>query len=287
MSSARLSPTRSDASIRPDGRGKPPTNGRSRHSKMPWTRSAAPSSSRIPRRRRDFRRSPRGCGRVGRLRLQCHIRGVGIRCGGSVRQYEFRAIRSLGQGGARLRFEQRSEQAPVQRGSRRVCVQPLEQTVLYAGDVNFPRSFNATYLGETRAVDRNWRADRPRFYDGEIDITVRWTNTVSGSSVHAVIRNLAGVLDGTPFEYNGRDVYEIVISGMSVRLDSDRRMGYSTSSPTVRIRYFDVGRPDSRYFGTRTHEGKFVGYSIDGPVGVIGTWRLGAIKGAYGADLTP
>ena len=74
---------------------------------------------------------------------------------------------------------------------------------------------------------------------------------------------------------------------MRVSLDSDRRLGFSSVSPTVRIRYYDVGRPDSRYFGSRSHEGKFVGYSVDGPVGVIGTWRLGVIKGAYGADLAP
>ena len=164
---------------------------------------------------------------------------------------------------------------------------PLEQTAYSTGDPNFPRSFTATYLGQTRAVDRDWSADRPLFYDGEIDITVQWGNTASGSSVHAVVRDLAGTADGRPFEYNGYDVAEIVISGTRVTLDSDRRMGFSSSSPTVRIRYYDVGRPDSRYFGTRSHEGKFVGYSIDGPVGVIGTWRLGDIKGAYGADLAP
>ena len=164
---------------------------------------------------------------------------------------------------------------------------PLRQTAYSASDPNFPRSFTATYLGQTRAVDRQWSGDGPQFYDGEIDITVQWASTPAGSSVHAVIRDLAGIDDATPFEYNGHEVSEIVISGMNVRIDSDRRLEFSSVSPTVRIRYYDIGRLDSRYFGTRSHEGKFVGYSIDGPVGVIGTWRVGAIKGAYGADLVP
>ena len=90
---------------------------------------------------------------------------------------------------------------------------PLRQTAYSASDPNFPRSFTGTYLGQTRAVDRDWSADRPRFYDGEIDITVQWANSASGSSVHAVIRDLAGVADGRPFEYSGHDVAEIVISG--------------------------------------------------------------------------
>ena len=164
---------------------------------------------------------------------------------------------------------------------------PLRQSAYSASDPNFPRSFTATYLGQTRAVERSSSADRPQFYDGEIDITVQWGSTASGSSVHAVIRGLASIADGRAFEYNGYDVAEIVISGTRVSLDSDRRMGFSSLSPTVRIRYYDVGRAESRYFGSRSHEGKFVGYSINGPVGVIGTWRAGTIKGAYGADLAP
>ena len=119
---------------------------------------------------------------------------------------------------------------------------PIQQTAYSTGDPNFPRNFTATYLGQTRAVDRNWNGDRPQFYDGEIDVTVQWANNASGSQVHAVIRDLAGIIDGSPFVYNGYDVAEIVISGMVVSLDSERRIGFSSVSPTVRIRYYDFGQ---------------------------------------------
>ena len=164
---------------------------------------------------------------------------------------------------------------------------PLRQTNYSVSDPNFPRNFTATYLGETRAVDSTSNAGQTRFYDGEIEVSVQWSNTAAGSAVHAVIRDLATIADRSPFVYSGHDVSEIVISGMRVTVDANRRLGYSSFAPTVRIRYFDIGRTDSRYFGSRAHEGKFVGYSIDGPAGIIGTWRLGAIKGAYGADLAP
>ena len=164
---------------------------------------------------------------------------------------------------------------------------PLRQTAYSASDPNFASGITATYVGQTRAVDHGWSPDRPQFYGGEIDITVQWADRAPGSSVRAVVRNLASIGDGRPFKHSGSDVSEIVITGMRVSLDSDSRMGFSSVSPTVRIRYDDIGRPDSRYLGLRSHEGKFVGYGIDGPAGVIGTWRLGNIKGAYEADAAP
>ena len=157
---------------------------------------------------------------------------------------------------------------------------PLRQTAYSASDPNFPSGITATYVGQTRAVDHGWSPDRPQFYGGEIDITVQWADRAPGSSVRAVVRNLASIGDGRPFKHSGSDVSEIVITGMRVSLDSDSRMGFSSVSPTVRIRYEDIGRPDSRYLGLRSHEGKFVGYGIDGPAGVIGTWRLGQHQGS-------
>ena len=162
---------------------------------------------------------------------------------------------------------------------------PLEQAVYRSNDSIFPSNSRATYTGQTRAVHTD--SNQPLFYDGAISVTVEWGDFPDGSSVYTVIRDLVESSTGYPFVYNGFDVEEIVFSGMSTRTDSDRRVGFSSSSPTVRVRYFDISRRDSGFTGAKRHEGKFVGLSYYGPVGVIGTWELGDIKGAYGADLLP
>ena len=160
---------------------------------------------------------------------------------------------------------------------------PLGQTTYSAGDPNFPRNFTASYRGQTRAVDR--QSNGPRFYDGDVFLTVEWSNVGSGSAVHAVIRDLFEISDGSSWVHRGFDVEEIVLSGVRTRLDSDRRV-YFDSSPSIRIRYYDIGRPESGFSGGSTsHEGRFVGYSGAGPLGVIGVWALGDLKGAYSADL--
>ncbi len=161
----------------------------------------------------------------------------------------------------------------------------LEQAVYRASDQLFPANSTATYRGQTRAVDRE--SKDPVFYDGDITVTVEWGSSVNRSSVYAVIEDLARSSTGVPFTYNGLDVDQIVISGVSASTDSNRRVGFSSSSPAVRIRYESVARRDATVSGTRSHVGKFVGLSLTGPVGVIGTWELGDVKGAYGADFAP
>ena len=162
---------------------------------------------------------------------------------------------------------------------------PLEQTVYRSSDQHFPRNSRAIYVGQTQAVHTN--SDYPLFYDGTISVTVEWGDFPSGASVWAVIRDLVNSSNGDPFVHSGFDVEEIVFSGMSTSTDSDNQVGFSSSSPTVRIRYYDIARRESSFFGSKSHEGKFVGLRVDGPVGVIGTWELGDVKGAYGADYIP
>ena len=162
---------------------------------------------------------------------------------------------------------------------------PLEQAAYRANDPIFPRGLRATYQGETRAVHQN--SDEPIFYDGDIALTVEWGESPNGSSAYAVIRDLVESSSGDPFVHNGFDVEEIAFTGMSTNTDSGGRVGISSSFPAVRIRYFDLSRRESSFTGAKRHEAKFVGLSHDGPVSVIGTWELGDIKGAYGADLLP
>ncbi len=162
---------------------------------------------------------------------------------------------------------------------------PLDQVAYGVNDRNFPANSRATYVGQTRAVDRE--SNDPIFYDGEVSVTVEWGSSPTGSSVFAVITDLAKTSNGEPYLHDGFDVREIVFSGMSTRTDSSRRLGFSRTSPSVRIRYESVVRRDANFTGKRSHEGKFVGLSLNGPVALIGVWELGDIKGAYGAESEP
>ena len=78
-SSAPQSPIRSGAAIPPEGRREASDERAVETLQDALDALSSPIEIRgFPRRGRGFRRSSRKCGRVGRLRLQCHIRGVGI-----------------------------------------------------------------------------------------------------------------------------------------------------------------------------------------------------------------
>ncbi len=162
---------------------------------------------------------------------------------------------------------------------------PLQPTVFEPGDPNFPRNFVATYEGATRAVDSG--SSVPEYYDASVRISVDWDDTPQGSEVWAVISGMASLTDGDYFVHNDLAVAELRFTGMRVRLDSGDRVEFASSSPSVRVRYLDPFRTEASFSGTRRLEGKFLGASADGPIGLIGTWRLGDVIGAYGADLVP
>ena len=161
---------------------------------------------------------------------------------------------------------------------------PIGQTQYSSGDRNFPRNFTSNYVGRTVAVDPG--LDGSTFYTGDISLSVRWrSDSPSGSSVTSVIENLARADTGEPFLDAGFDVSHLIFDGASVELDSENRIGFRGTS-LVRVRYFDPGRRERSYSSGWT-EGKFVGYELSGPRGVIGVWDMGDIKGAFGADLAP
>ena len=51
---------------------------------------------------------------------------------------------------------------------------------------------------------------------------------------------------------------------------------FDSSRPSVRLHYLNSFQASTRWSGRSAHTGKFVGASRDGPLGVIGTWELGA-----------
>ena len=161
----------------------------------------------------------------------------------------------------------------------------IGQTAYSANDVNFPSGFTSNYYGRTVAVDA--RSDRPpRFYDGDVHLSVRWGNDgPTFSSVTTIIENLSTTDGGEPFQLGGYAVSHLIFGSASVQLDSQDRIEFDGIS-SVRARFFDLGRSE-RDNGTGKTEGKFVGYGAAGPSGVIGTWDLGSLEGAFGADLVP
>ncbi len=169
---------------------------------------------------------------------------------------------------------------------------PLEQTRYFSGDPRFPTNGTGYYQGHTVAVDDS--SGGPRIFEGEIALTVDWGASVGRATVTSVIQDLR-TLDGDGvFRYNGVGVDQIVFSsGLSLSGGNGNLLEFDSSRPSVRLRYVNAVRSDTRWSGHRAHTGKFVGASLDGPLGVIGTWELGrsnqsvSLKGAYAADLVP
>ena len=160
---------------------------------------------------------------------------------------------------------------------------PIAQAGYRPGDPNFPADFTSTYSGQTRAVDRG--STNPQFYFGDVVVTVQWGGTPEASTVSAAILDLADSAE-RPFEYRGAEVAEIVFSGLSTEVDLASGLEI-TGSPAVVISHEDSTLGTTGFSGPRSLAGKFIGKQIDGPLGVIGTWELGEIKGAYGAELVP
>ena len=169
---------------------------------------------------------------------------------------------------------------------------PLDQSTYFTGDLRYPANGTAYYEGSTVAVDDS--SDGPRIFEGRIALTVDWGSSVGRSTVSSVIHDLRTVDTSAIFRYNGVAVDQIVFSsGLRLSGGGDDGIEFYSLSPSVRIRYRDAARSDTRVSGHRSHTGKFVGTSRDGPLGVIGTWELGRsgrsdwLKGAYAADLVP
>ena len=166
---------------------------------------------------------------------------------------------------------------------------PLAQTTYFSGDPAYPTRGLGTYEGETLAVEDGVRG---RVFAGQIGLTVQWGTRASSASVNAVIRDLRNIEDDRPLVYRTAAVDQIIFQGVRVTSGSGGAIGFDTRSPDVRVRFLDIGRSDARWSGSREFRGKFVGETIDGPLGVIGTWSLGSsfsipLEGAFAGDWVP
>jgi hypothetical protein len=173
---------------------------------------------------------------------------------------------------------------------------PLDQTK-YASydDPSYPIGGTARYSGETIAVQLT------AFYQGTIDIVVMWADTrladgesFADGNVAVTISNLVNA-DGVPLTQGTNDVASIVISGSEVTTrNTDNQMGInivSVSGDAGRVVHANRSMADAE-LDSGSLMGKFVGKTIDGPVGVIGTWNVrnaglgngGTLRGAFGAE---
>ena len=166
---------------------------------------------------------------------------------------------------------------------------PLAQTAYYTGDPGYPSNGTGYYEGETLAVETQGDT---RVYRGSVGLTVQWGSRVSSATLTSTIEDLRTLEGGRPLIYNGYAVDAIVFRSVRLSGGAGVGTGFDTRSPDVRVRYLDASRSDSRWSGSRSVAGKFVGRTIDGPLGVIGTWSLNSsystsLKGAFSADLLP
>ncbi len=155
-------------------------------------------------------------------------------------------------------------------------------------DPTYPGGGTARYSGETVAVQLTV------FYQGTIDVVVMWDAAdFEDSDVAVTISGLANP-DGVPLANGGADVGQIVLSGDDVTTkDADNNLGIAMSAATTRIVHADRSVLDDVASNTGSLTGKFVGKTIDGPMGVIGTWTAkstglgngGTLRGAFGAEV--
>ena len=167
----------------------------------------------------------------------------------------------------------------------------LEPTVFSTeadSDHVYPQNVSATYSGQTIAQDR---ADNPALYTGTIEMTVNWMSALGSAELDSVvIRNLRS--GGRDFAIDGEAVDRIAMTDtVTFQGATDGIRFVSTTSSGMEVWYKDPLLNRSRLGGS--HDGNFVGLSIDGPVAVIGKWSVTGtdtsvlIQGAYGAHLQP
>ena len=150
---------------------------------------------------------------------------------------------------------------------------PLEQSSDSVADL----SFSATYEGATLAVD-----SEGEIFRGFFQLTVDWSS--GNNSVSSFVRDLRKVSDSSWFQHASLDVGHIIFTGLTASASA------ISGSPSATIRYRDQSLSEVPVSGAGM-DGKFVGKSIDGPLGVIGSWSINGsgidVEGAFGAELLP
>ena len=170
---------------------------------------------------------------------------------------------------------------------------PLTASTYSPQDPNFPGGGEASYEGATIARDES-----NNYYEGSITVNVTWaanvgtgTTATNVGNITAAINNLrsngALYMNGT---VNGTvDTILFTATDINVARNDDNSLSFDSDGGGIRLRHSNI-RIASDGTTTGDIDGLFVGTSIDGPLGVLGSWSMEgdageALVGAYGADL--
>ena len=163
----------------------------------------------------------------------------------------------------------------------------------------YPSNGLATYEGRTLANIQNTRA-----YVGDALIRVNWSALDTSGATPAATSTIVPIFsnferwDDKSFDrlvHANKIVDEIAFrasDGAVLTLTHDEgKLGISVADASVEVVYTDGTSIDTR-IAASTFNGKFVGSSGDGPLGVLGTFRVpdvvgsNDLAGSFGADLT-
>jgi hypothetical protein len=156
----------------------------------------------------------------------------------------------------------------------------------------------ARYAGQTVALQGN------NFYAGDVEATVAWSATTVEATLTLVVMNLEnanGDLLGFGSDDNQTDVGEFIFSSNTANVTrSDEMISVDTNATwTLAYELATAGRPRETGASGSDVEGLFVGFTREGPLGLIGRWSIPStsggqqvgggqrIDGAFGAELTP
>ena len=147
-------------------------------------------------------------------------------------------------------------------------------------DPSYQPDGSASYVGEAVALQAT------TYLTGEVDATVRWNSELVGGTLNVTFTNLANangdmLAFGTPAEEEIDAAYnvirDVVFNNIVVGRNSRNELMFDDSEDSVNIRYrfADASEPDNTD-GAGLIEGKFVGATADGPLGLFGVWELNA-----------
>ena len=168
----------------------------------------------------------------------------------------------------------------------------LDPTVIASvQDPSYQPGGTARYVGETVALQNT------TYLTGEVDATVSWNTDTVGGTLNVTFTNLAsdngdmlafgtaavrdadGVIT-TAANYNV--IRDVVFNNINVGANADNELmfdndaiGAQTATLGIRYRFTDASQPDDTT-GAGLIEGKFVGATVDGPLGLFGVWELNA-----------
>ena len=150
----------------------------------------------------------------------------------------------------------------------------------------YPSNGRATYEGRTLAITTR------KVYMGDALVRVTWkplSGTTATSTIVPIFSNFRRTDDNTldRLIHDSKVVDEVVFRAtgdvdLILTAAADGKLGISTTAAEAFVSYTDGTR--STATPASTFMAKFVGSSGDGPLGVLGTWRVPGFAGTASAD---